>query len=139
MKSYLHVRLPLPIDHLTRSLQQLAHKGRWSIPPDSCVTGRDFRHYARFGWGLRLFLNIGYRGGEAVKRDIYKFLSGLFAGFAIEHAVTAIYLSANVFDLPQFLGRQWPEWSPWLGAALYAVISIGLGYLGWRKTGAAAP
>ena len=71
-----------------------------------------------------------------MKREIVKFLSGLFAGFAIEHAVVATYLLAGVFDLPQFMGRQWPDWSPWLGAALYAAISIWLGYLGWRKRGA---
>lgn len=77
------------------------------------------------------------RGRKAVKRDIFKFLSGLFAGFAIEHAVIAMYLSAGVFDLPKFMGRQWPDWSPWLGAALYAAISIWLAYLGWRRNGAA--
>ena len=70
-----------------------------------------------------------------MKRDILKFLSGLFAGFAIEHAVIAMYLSASVSNLPQFVGRQWPDWSPWLGAALYAAISTWLGYLGWRKKG----
>lgn len=67
-----------------------------------------------------------------MNRGILKFLSGLFAGFAIEHAVIAIYLSAGVFDLPQFMGRQWPNWSPWFGAAFYAAISIWLGYLAWR-------
>jgi len=67
-----------------------------------------------------------------VRRDVYKFLSGMFAGFAIEHAVIAIYLSAGVFNLPQFVGRQWPNWSPWVGAALYAAISLWLGYIGWR-------
>lgn len=76
-------------------------------------------------------------GEEAVKRDIFKFLSGLFAGFAIEHAVIAMYLSAGVLDLPQFMGRQWPDWSPWLAAALYAAIAVWLGYLGWRKKTAA--
>lgn len=76
-------------------------------------------------------------GGKAVGREIVKFLSGMFAGFAIEHAVIAIYLSAGVFDLPRFMGRQWPDWSPWLGAALYGAISIWLGYLGWRKKKAA--
>ena len=68
-----------------------------------------------------------------MRRDIFKFLSGLFAGFAIEHAVIAMYLQAGVLDLPEFMGRQWPDWSPWLGAALYAAISVWLGYLGWRR------
>lgn len=72
-----------------------------------------------------------------MRREILKFLSGLFAGFAIEHAVIAMYLSAGVFELPAIMGRQWPDWSPWLGAALYGAISIWLGYLGWRKAGTA--
>ena len=41
--------------------------------------------------------------------------------------------AAGVFNLPEFMGRQWPDWSPWLGAVLYGAISIWLGYLGWRK------
>lgn len=72
-----------------------------------------------------------------MKRDVFKFLSGLFAGFAIAHAVIAIYHSAGLFDLTQIMGRQWPDWSPWLGAALYGAISVWLGYLGWRNSGAA--
>lgn len=48
-----------------------------------------------------------------------------------------MYLSAGAFDLPRFMGRQWAGWSPWLGAVLYAAISIWLGYLGWRKKRAA--
>ncbi|MFM8598615.1 MAG: hypothetical protein ACKOB8_06365 [Mycobacterium sp.] len=72
-----------------------------------------------------------------MKRDILKFLSGLFAGFAIEHAVIAMYVVAGVFGLPRFMGRQWPDWSPWLGAALYGAVSIWLGYLGWRRNATA--
>ncbi len=68
-----------------------------------------------------------------MKCDLFKFFAGMFAGFAIEHAVVAIYLSLGVFTLPKFLGREWPNWSPWLGAALYAAIALWLGYLGWRK------
>ncbi len=103
---------------------------------------RDFRLYARFDLvakAMAVAMGCGGvdRGGVAVKRDIFKFLSGLFAGFAVEHAVIAIYLSAGGFDLPQFMGRQWPDWSPWLGAALYGAIGIWLGYLGWRKKEAA--
>lgn len=97
-----------------------------------------------------------------MKRDVYTFLSGLFAGFAIEHAVIAIYLSAGVFDLPEIMGRQWPDWSPWLAAAstrpsasgwvtspgagrgrrsvkfawaevaIYSAVSLALAYRGWR-------
>jgi len=72
------------------------------------------------------------RSYQNMRRDVFKFLSGLFAGFAIEHAVTAIYLSAGVIALPVFLGRQWPNWSPWIGAVFYAAVSVWLGYLGWR-------
>lgn len=67
--------------------------------------------------------------------EIFKFLCGLFAGFAVEHAVVAMYLSAGVFHLPQFIGVQWPDWSPWLAAALYAAISFWFGRLGWRGKG----
>lgn len=72
-----------------------------------------------------------------MKREILTFLSGLFAGFAIEHAVIAMYLAAGVFDLPRIMGRQWPDWSPWLGAALYGAVGIWLGYLSWRRKAAA--
>ena len=68
-----------------------------------------------------------------MRRDLLKFLSGMFAGFAVEHAVIAIYMATGVFDLPRFLGRSWPDWSPWLGALLYGAVSVWLGYLGWRK------
>ena len=68
-----------------------------------------------------------------MRREILKFLSGMFTGFAVEHAVIAIYLQVGALDLPEFMGRQWADWSPWLGAALYAAVSVWLGYLGWRR------
>lgn len=70
-----------------------------------------------------------------MRGEVFKFLSGLFAGFAVEHAVVAMYLSVGVFHLPQFMGTQWPDWSTWLAAALYAAIAFWFGRLGWRKKG----
>ncbi len=68
-----------------------------------------------------------------MKRDVYKFLSGLFAGFAIEHALVAVFISQGTLNQPHFLGTEWPDWSAWIGAAFYAAISLWVGYLGWRS------
>lgn len=63
-----------------------------------------------------------------MKRDVYKFLCGMVAGFAIEHAMIAVFTSGEL----HYFGRDWdPSWG-WLGAVLYSAISLWLGYLGWR-------
>lgn len=67
-----------------------------------------------------------------MKRDIYKFMSGMFTGFAVEHAVIALYMSQGVLNQPNLFGREWGPGSGWLGALLYTILSLWLGYLGWR-------
>ncbi len=68
-----------------------------------------------------------------MKRDVYKFLSGMFAGFAIEHAMVAVFISQGALGQPNYFGRDWGAGSAWAGAALYLAISLVLGYLGWRS------
>lgn len=68
-----------------------------------------------------------------MRRDVYKFLSGMFAGFAIEHALVAVYISQGVLNQPYYFGREWGAGSGWFGAVLYSAISLSLGYLGWRS------
>ncbi len=69
-----------------------------------------------------------------MRRDLYKFLSGLFAGLAVEHAVLAVCLAQGVLNQPQFFGRDWGAASGVFGAALYLILSLSMGYLGWRKS-----
>jgi len=69
-----------------------------------------------------------------VRREIRKFLSGVFAGFAIEHAVIAVYIAQGVFNEPRLIGREWGAVWGWLGAALCLIVSVCLGYFGWRRT-----
>ncbi len=73
-----------------------------------------------------------------MRRDVYKFLTGMFAGFAIEHALVAVYISQGVLNQPHFFGREWGAGSGWFGAVLYSAISLWLGYLGWRSAKPAA-
>lgn len=68
-----------------------------------------------------------------MKREVFKFLCGLFAGLSLEHAVIAIYMAQGVINQPTFLGRQWGPWSGLVGAAMYLALSLWMGYLGWRK------
>ena len=67
-----------------------------------------------------------------MRRDVYKFLCGLFAGFSIEHAVMAVYMAQGALGQTHMFGRDWGTGSAWFGAALYGVVSLVLGYLGWR-------
>jgi len=67
-----------------------------------------------------------------VKRDVCKFLSGMFVGFAIEHALIAVFILQGVVNQPHFFGREWGPQSAWFGAAMYLALSIWFGYLGWR-------
>ena len=68
-----------------------------------------------------------------MKRDAFKFLSGMFAGFAIEHAVIAVFIAQGDVGKPHYFGREWGAGSGLLGAVLYSAIGLWLGYLGWRS------
>jgi len=67
-----------------------------------------------------------------VKRDVLKFASGMFAGFAIEHALIAVFIAQGALDQPHYFGREWGPQSAWFGAALYLALCTWLAYLGWR-------
>lgn len=67
-----------------------------------------------------------------MKRDVYKFLSGMFAGFAIEHALIAVFIAQGALKQPMYFGREWGAQSAWFGAAMYLALCVWLGYLGWR-------
>lgn len=68
-----------------------------------------------------------------MRRDVYKFLSGMFAGFAIEHALIAVFISNGGLNQPHYFGRDWGAGSAWFGAVLYLALTLWLGYLGWRS------
>lgn len=68
-----------------------------------------------------------------MRRDVYKFLSGMFTGFAIEHALIAVFISQGGLNQPHYFGREWGPGSAWFGAALYLALGLWLGYLGWRS------
>lgn len=68
-----------------------------------------------------------------MRRDVYKFLSGMFAGFAIEHALIAVFMSQGSFGPTHYFGRDWGPGSAWFGAAFYLAICLALGYRGWRQ------
>ena len=66
------------------------------------------------------------------KRELYKFLCGFLAGAGVVHANIGFGIAAGMFNEPHYLGRTWSAASLWIGAALYLVVSVLLGYLGWR-------
>lgn len=67
-----------------------------------------------------------------MKREVYKFVSGAFAGLAYAHAAYGVAISSGVMSEPVFRGRRWGAKYAWIEAATYAAISVGLGYAGWR-------
>ncbi len=68
-----------------------------------------------------------------MNREVSKFFSGAFAGIAYAHAGYAVAASAGIIDEPIFLGRKWGVGFMWTEAVVYAAISAGLGYVGWRS------
>ena len=58
----------------------------------------------------------------------------MFAGFAIEHALIAVYMAQGTLNPPHVFGREWGAESGWVGAAFYVALSLWLGYLGWRSS-----
>lgn len=68
------------------------------------------------------------------KREVYKFLCGFLVGAGAVHANIGFAIAAGVFNEPRYLGKTWSAESLWLAAALYFVVSVLLGYLGWRQS-----
>lgn len=68
------------------------------------------------------------------KREVYKFLSGFFAGAGVVHANIGFAIITGMFNEPHYLGRTWSATSLWIGASAYFFASLVLGYLGWRNS-----
>jgi hypothetical protein len=66
-----------------------------------------------------------------MKREMCKFLSGSFAALAYTHAAYAVGTSSGIVNEPVFLGRRWGVGYMWTEAAVYAAVSVVLGYAGW--------
>lgn len=73
--------------------------------------------------------------GDPVKREILKFLSGFLAGAGVVHANIGIGIATGMFNEPRYLGHTWSASSLWIGAGVYVLASLLIGYLGWRKKG----
>ncbi|MCW1958410.1 MAG: hypothetical protein KIH64_007665 [Mycobacterium sp.] len=71
-------------------------------------------------------------------REFSKFLCGFLAGAGVVHANMGFAIATGLFNEPHFLGRAWSATSLWLGAAVYLVVSVVFGYLGWRSAGNSA-
>ncbi len=67
------------------------------------------------------------------RREFYKFLCGFLIGAGLVHANIGFTIAAGVFNEPHYLGRTWSATSLWVGAGLYLVVGVVVGYLGWRK------
>ncbi|WP_322859037.1 hypothetical protein U8D42_04890 [Mycobacterium europaeum] len=66
-----------------------------------------------------------------MKREVFKFLCGFLAGAGLVHANIGFAIAAGTFNEPHYLGKTWSATSLWIVAALYLVVSVALGYLGW--------
>ncbi len=62
---------------------------------------------------------------------MYKFLAGLFAGFAITHLGFALFADMNSLEL---FGRTWSAGYVWAEVVLYSALTLLFAYLGWRAT-----
>jgi hypothetical protein len=60
---------------------------------------------------------------------MYKFLAGLFAGFAITHLGFALFADMNSL---RFFGRTWNAGYIWAEVVLYSALTLLFAYLGWR-------
>jgi hypothetical protein len=66
------------------------------------------------------------------RREVYNFLCGFLAGAGVVHANIGFAIAIGMFNEPHYLGRTWSGASLWIGASVYLVGSLVLGYLGWR-------
>jgi hypothetical protein len=42
-------------------------------------------------------------------------------------------IAAGMFNEPRYLGHTWSATALWVGGAVYLLVSVVFGYLGWRK------
>lgn len=61
---------------------------------------------------------------------MYKFLAGLFAGFAITHLGFALFADMNTLRI---FGRTWGVGAVWIEVVIYAALTLLFAYLGWRS------
>jgi NhaP-type Na+/H+ or K+/H+ antiporter len=73
-----------------------------------------------------------WRGGDGVKRDILKFLSGVAAAFTFVHVAYAVATARGTISVPIWRGREWGIGKMLIEAVVYGTIGAGLGYLAWR-------
>jgi hypothetical protein len=66
-----------------------------------------------------------------VNRELSKFLAGSVAGLAFVHVAYAVTASVGITDEPVFFGKKWKVKYMWTEAAVYAAVSLALGYVGW--------
>ena len=50
---------------------------------------------------------------------------------AYTHAAYAVATSADIVDVPVFMGKRWGVGYMWTEAVVYAAVSLALGYAGW--------
>lgn len=67
-----------------------------------------------------------------MKRDIFKFLSGVAAAASFGHIAAAIATARGMISVPIWRGREWGIGKMLTEAVVYGAIGAGLGYLGWR-------
>lgn len=60
---------------------------------------------------------------------MYRFLAGLFGGFAIIHLVCALFVDMNSLKL---FGRTWSTGFVWGEVVVYSGLTLLFAYLGWR-------
>ena len=70
------------------------------------------------------------RSAQTYARSMYRFLAGLFAGFAITHLGYALF--ADMKSL-QFFGRTWSSGFVWGEVVIYTALMVLFAYLGWSK------
>lgn len=67
-----------------------------------------------------------------MRRDIFKFLSGVAAAASFGHVAYAVATARGAASVPMWRGRPWGVGRMVIEAIVYGAIGAGLGYLGWR-------
>lgn len=60
---------------------------------------------------------------------MFKFLAGLFAGFAITHLGYVLFADVDSF---RFFGRTWSVGFAWGEVVVYSALTLLFAYLAWR-------